>query len=77
MKPRMIINGPLHGCPLEGDTEYEDGTTLHVPAIPPIRQYPDDSDVRFMFPVPIQKYLLHGKYAYYLGEEVRPLDVAP
>lgn len=76
MKDFKILNGPLHGRLLQDNLEHEDGTTLHVPAIPPIRQYPDDSDVRFMFPVPIQKYLLQGKYAYYLGEEVRPLDVA-
>ena len=72
--PRMIINGPQHGCPL--DTEHEDGTIIHTPVTPPLRQYSDEVDVRFMFPRINQKYLLMGKYAYYLGEEVHPLDLS-
>lgn len=66
----MIINGPQHGCPLQNDTEHEDGTILHVPAIPQIRRHPDDADIRFAHPTFNHKYLLMGKYAYYLGEEM-------
>ena len=73
MRTFTIVNGPNHGKKL--DSDQEDGVTLHVRAAPQLKKFPADADIRFAHPSYDHKYLLNGRYAYYLGEDIITLQL--
>jgi len=64
-----IVNGPKHGENLTSAVELKDGENIQVIVSGPLLIY-GDIDLRFMNPRFKQKYLLCGRYAYYVGEEI-------